>query len=86
MKRHVERDDAETLRELLVREQMPPLPCVGARGVQADQRNAGAVFLEIDAMGFAADFDMDVAADYRLDVPFMTVTATNVAAAAPARP
>ena len=50
------------------REQMPPLPCIGARGVQAHQRNARAVFLEIDAMRLAIDLDMDVAADDRLDI------------------
>jgi hypothetical protein len=53
------------------------LPRVGARGVQANQRNAGAVFLEIDAMGFACYFDMDVAADYRFDGAVHDVTATN---------
>src|SRR6267378_2613208 len=65
---HVERDDAEFFRELFVREQMPPLPSIRARGVQAHQRNPFAVFLEIDAMHFAIDFDMDVAADHRLDM------------------
>ena len=77
VKRHVEGNDAEILRILLVREQIPPLPCVGARGVQADQRNAGAVFLEIDAMRFAFYFDMDVTADYRIDGAVHDVTATN---------
>src|SRR6267378_4185425 len=41
---------------------------VRACGVQAHQRYAGAVFFEVDAMHFAIDFDMDVAADYRLDM------------------
>ena len=65
---HVEGDDAEVLRKLLVGKQMPPLPSIGARGVQAHQRNARAVFLEIDAVHLAADIDMDVAADHRLDM------------------
>ena len=54
--------------EFRIREQMPPLPPVGARGVQAHQRNARAVLLEINAMHLAADVDMDVAADHRLDL------------------
>src|SRR5229473_5412299 len=65
---HVERDDAEFFRKLLVREQMPPLPTIRARGVQAHRRKPRAVFLEIDAMHLAIDFDMDVAADHRLDM------------------
>src|SRR6266436_5652748 len=64
---HVEGDDAEVLRELFIRQQMPPLPPVGAGGVQAHQRDAGAVLLEIDAMHLAIDLDTDVAADHRLD-------------------
>ncbi len=73
---HVEGDDAEILCKLFIREQMPPLPPVGARGVQAHQRDAGAVFLEIDAMHRAIDLDMDVAADHRLDVTIHEATAT----------
>jgi len=44
------------------------LPPVGASGVQAHQRDAGAIFLEIDAMHCAVDLDMHVAADDRLDM------------------
>src|SRR5205085_8362677 len=40
---------------------------VRACGVQAHQRNAGAVLLEIDPMHLAADLDVDIAADDRLD-------------------
>ena len=67
MQRHVEGDDAKIPRELFIGQQMPPLPAIGARGVQADQRNARAVLLEIDAVHLAADLDVDVAADHRLD-------------------
>ena len=55
-------------------EQMPPLPPVRARGVQAHQRNARAVLLEIDAMHLAADVDMNVAADHRLDLTVHAAT------------
>src|SRR5258706_11802281 len=65
---HVERNDAECLRKLLVREQVPPLPSVRTCGVQAHQRNAGATFLEIDPMHLSIDLDMDVASDHRLDI------------------
>ena len=37
--------------------------------MQADQRNARAVFLEIDPVHHAADIDMNVAADDRLNLP-----------------
>ena len=44
---------------------MPPLPVIGAGGVQADQRDAGAILLEIDAMKLAVDIDIHVATDDR---------------------
>jgi hypothetical protein len=47
---------------------MPPLPPVGARGVQTYQRDARTVLLEIDAVRLAADVDVDIAADDRLDM------------------
>src|SRR3979490_1467452 len=47
---------------------MPPLPSVRARRVQAHQRYARAVFLEIDAMHLTIDFNVDVAAEHRFDV------------------
>src|SRR5258705_4505495 len=46
---------------------MAPLPCIRPSGVQENQGDTRPVFLKVDAMRFAADFDMDIAADYRLD-------------------
>src|SRR5882672_6543752 len=74
---HVEGDDAEILRERFIGEQMPPLPSVRARGVQAHQRNAGAIFLEVDAVHLAIDIDMDVTADQRLDIAVHDATTTK---------
>src|SRR3981081_396369 len=68
MPRQVEGNDAKCFRELFVGQQMPPLPSVGACGVQAPQRYARASFLEIDAMHLTIDLDMDIAADHRLDI------------------
>src|SRR6267154_2371719 len=65
---HVERNNAECFRKLLVGEQMPPLPSVRACRVQTHQRYARAVFLEIDAMHLTIDFNVDVAAEHRFDV------------------
>ena len=65
---HVEGDDAEISCELFVAKQMPPLPVVRARGVQAHHRDSRAAFLEIDAVHLAVDIDMDVTADQRLDI------------------
>src|SRR5260370_27636609 len=77
MQGHVERDDEKILRELFVGQQMPPLPSVGARGVQTHQRNAGAALFEIDAVHLAIDLDMDVAADDRLNVTVHDATTTK---------
>jgi hypothetical protein len=52
--------------ELVIHEQMSPLPRIGAGGVEADQWNAAAVFLEVDAVDLSIDFDVDVAPDDRL--------------------
>src|SRR5204863_5609663 len=68
VKGHVEGNDVKVFCEFLVRQQMTPLPAVRARSVQADQRNALAVLLEIDAVRLTADLDMDVAAGHRFDV------------------
>src|SRR6266702_4127934 len=68
MPRHVERNYAECFRKLLVGEQMPPLPSVRACRVQAHQRYARAVFLEMNAMHLTIDFNVDVAAEHRFDV------------------
>ena len=67
----IESDDPKILRELGIGKQMTPLPCIGARSVQAHQRNglvvALVVFLEIDPMRLAADVNMDIAANHRFD-------------------
>src|SRR5262249_27352636 len=65
---HVEGDDAKVPCQLFVGKQMAPLPRIRARPVQANQRNALAILLEIDAVHLAADLDVNVAADRRLDV------------------
>src|SRR6478609_1091737 len=62
---HVEGDHPEIPGKLAIRKQMPPLPSIGAGGVQADQRNARAAFLEIDTVHLAVDVDVHVAADDR---------------------
>ena len=56
------------------RRAVPRLPPVGAGGVQAHQRNARAGLLDIDAVRLAADLEMDVAADHRLDIALMSGT------------
>src|SRR5260370_26542340 len=83
MQGHVERDDEKILRELFVGQQMPPLPSVGARGVQTHQRNAGAALFEIDAVHLAIDLDMDVAADDRLNVTVHDATTPKYSRGSP---
>ena len=46
---------------------MAELPAVGAGGVQAQQRNARACFLEIDPVRSAREGQMHVAADDGID-------------------
>ena len=53
----VEGDDAEAIRHLLVVEQVTVLPAVGARRMQAQQRNAAARLLDEDAVLDAIDPD-----------------------------
>src|SRR4051794_31715673 len=77
---HIEGDDAKVFGEFLVGQQVAPLPRVGARGVQAHQRNACTVFLEIDPMRLAADLDMDVATDDRLDIAIGTTAHADTVA------
>src|SRR5579872_7488195 len=74
---HVEGNDPEILREFLISEKVPPLPSVGARRVQADQRYSFAILLEIDAIAFAADLDVNVPADDRLTLAPHAALATR---------
>ena len=67
MPRHVEHDHAIVLRDALVVEQAAILPAVGAGGVQAEQRNAAAGFLDVEAMRAAEQIEMQVAADRRFE-------------------
>ncbi len=46
--RHVEHDDAVVVGDARIVEQPAILPAVGARGVQAEQRNALAGFLDVE--------------------------------------
>ena len=62
------------LGEIAIRQQMSPLPGVGACSVQTHQRDARAIFLEVDAVHRAFDLDVDVAADHGLDVADHGVT------------
>ena len=64
---HVMGDDAEARGDLGVVEERAPLPPVGTRCVQAQQRDARARLLEVDAMRASFDVEMDVAADDGLD-------------------
>jgi hypothetical protein len=66
--RHVEGEHAEVARDRLVEHQVAELAAVGAGGVQADERDALPGFLEVDAVGTAAERQVDVAADDRLDL------------------
>jgi hypothetical protein len=67
MPRQVEGDDAIAAGDLRVVQDRPVLPAVGAGGVQAEERNALARLLEVDAMRLAVQVQAQVAADHRLD-------------------
>ncbi len=66
----VEGNDAEALENLAVVEERPVLAAVGARGVQAQKRNALPGFLDIEPVRLAADGEAQVAADDRLEMGF----------------
>ncbi len=63
--RQVERDDAEPPRDLGVVQHVPPLPAVGARSVQAEERDTLSRLLEEDPVARAERAHLDVAADDR---------------------
>ena len=65
--RHVERDDAPVAQEFCVIEHRAPLAAVGAGGMEAKKRDAGASLLVIDAMHAPVERDVRVAADDGLD-------------------
>lgn len=83
---HVKGDDAKVLCKLLIGKKMSPLPAVGAGGVQADQRNARAAFLEIDAMHLAIDIDMNVGPTIGSIWPLMMQSSRMYSEATPADP
>ena len=64
--RHVEGEHAEVPRDLGVVQQVAPLAIVGAGGVQAHERDALPGFLDVEAMGAAAEVEPEVATDDRL--------------------
>ena len=66
----VEGNDAKALENFAVVEERPVLAAVGAGGVQAQQRDALARFLDIEPMRLAADGEAQVAADDRLELGF----------------
>jgi hypothetical protein len=65
---HVEGQHAEVARDHAVVEEMAILLSVGARGVEADERDALAGLLEVDAMRAPAQGQRQVAADDGLEV------------------
>jgi hypothetical protein len=66
--RHVERDDPIILEHVRVGQKMPILPGIRTCGMQADERDALARFLEIDPVFHAADFNVRVATDDRFNL------------------
>ena len=60
---HIERNDAKVLRHLGVVQDTAILPAVGTGGVQADQRDPLARFLEIDAVAPAFEIEREIATD-----------------------
>ena len=65
--RHVEHDDAIVVGDALVVEQAAILPPVGARGVQAKQRNALARLLDVEPVRPAEQVEVEIAADDGLE-------------------
>src|SRR5208282_2339564 len=66
--RHVEGQHAIVPGDLRVAHEVPPLPPVGTRRMQADERYAGAAFLEIDAVRAPADLHARITAENGLDL------------------
>ena len=80
MPRHVEGDDAVVGRDTRIVEEAAELAPVGARGVQAQQRNARPRLLEIEAMRAAEQVEIEVAAGDRLDArPFAALSPSTPA-------
>ena len=55
------------IRHRAIDHEMAELPAIGAGGVQAQQRNSFAGFLEIDSVRVAAEGQMQIAADDGID-------------------
>ena len=64
----VEGDDAELGENLGVIEKAAVLPAVGAGRVQADERDAGTGFLDVEPVRLALDVEAQIAADGRLEL------------------
>ena len=65
--RHVEHDDAIVVGDALVVEQPAILPSVGARGVQAKQRNALARLLDVEPVRPSEQVEVEIAPDDELE-------------------
>ena len=65
--RHVERHDPKTVGDRLVVHHVAELPAVIARGVQTEQRDSGAGFLDKNPVTFSGDIDGRVAAGDRFE-------------------
>ncbi len=68
--RHVEHDDAVVSRDHRVVEEVAELAAIGARGVQADERDATPGFLDVESVRTARQREMAIAADDRLEGGF----------------
>src|SRR5579863_4379959 len=66
MARQIESDDTEALRDVGIAELVAIFATVGARGVEADQRNALARLFIIDAIFLPRMGDVDVAPNDRI--------------------
>ena len=67
MPRQVEGDHAIAAGDLGIVQQRAVLPSVGAGGVQAEQRNALARLLEVEAVRLAVEVEAQVAPDHRFE-------------------
>ena len=68
MVRHIERNDAILVGNGRIVKQMAVLPAVRAGGVKAEQRDAPAGFLKVDAVAGAVRRDIQITALYGFDI------------------
>src|SRR5215468_6358658 len=64
---HIEGEHAKMACDVLVQHQVAELTAVGAGGVQADERDAFARFLEIEPVRTPVQIELHVPADNRLE-------------------